>query len=1033
MKILHLTDFHFNSKNIQRQEKLIDKIISSVRSEKIDFIFFTGDLVDKGGNSGKLFRHAYDTLFKPLIQNGIIHENNIFICCGNHDINRDLDLISSRTHLDSITSIESLNDFVLKNREEFEISLRKLKPFANFHKSLSWDDKDYIDNLFSIHYRLVGEKKIGIATINSSWRAFDSNSDKGKLLFPPIFIENIIEKLKNTDIKFILTHHPLADFKDFVLYENERLIYNNFHFLFSGHTHTEKLETHLTSDEGIFSCVSPSTLTFSQSNNTIGYTLVDIDEENIHSANVTKFVYERNSETVYRGNAICVRVPISSDKEELLKLRDSIRDQYRTEKEIANELLVSAQQAGNNPKDFLQLFAPPALKSKSVSQITIGTESIPSVDLSSLVSSSKNYLIFGKSKSGRTSILYKILLDCLSNFSHYKALPLYLNGKEVKLNRNNEIDYVTLLARKYGFTKGNILNILKNYRLILLIDNYSGDLFGFNSAINRIVGEGASVVICQEDSVTKDYSEDEAFDFNYDKLYIHDISRSHIRSLVKKWPNLPVQSSDIILDKLLKVFKQLHISCNYWTVSLFLWLFEKTNNISLNNDIELIQLYVDELLDKAGLATNRSIKIKFEELKDYLGELAMYLLNNHGEYWYSARYEDIVSFTSEYTKRNIRFVVSVEDMMSLLTNKGIMKKTYNDRYTFRLNGVFEYFVAIYIKNNRIYRENLIFDNNYLSFANELELYAGFEGKDKEFVETILFRTEGIYESVNKKYGSESDIDRGLINKLESMLKINISINNLHQNYEKGLIALTEEEADEVMDEMFPVSKTAEDVRAKEFVAEIQPTVNNLERSLKILARVFRNSSLDDVEFSNKVLDFILLSACHMGFSVLDDLDEDMSRNESKYDNDQYRMIVDITTRFMPLLVSTFLVEALAQDNLERLIREKIRKLDSNVDQLQIMLLYFLLIDLNPTKNIDAINELIDSISLGVLRHGILLKLYMYVIFYSYNNSKFSTSIKESIRRLHLLIDPKSKNKVDKTIENLSRKSMIENRINTIRG
>lgn len=55
----------------------------------------------------------------------------------------------------------------------------------------------------------------------------------------------------------------------------------------------------------------------------------------------------------------------------------------------------------------------------------------------------------------------------------------------------------------------------------------------------------------------------------------------------------------------------------------------------------------------------------------------------------------------------------------------------------------------------------------------------------------------------------------------------------------------------------------------------------------------------------------------------------------------------LMANFLPLIIETFLFDALAQNNLERIILDKIDELkqDSTKNQLKLFILYFMLIDL----------------------------------------------------------------------------------------
>ena len=53
MRILHLTDFHYQKvpKYDYDQTKVVEAIVNSIENKNIDYIFFTGDLVNDGSSS----------------------------------------------------------------------------------------------------------------------------------------------------------------------------------------------------------------------------------------------------------------------------------------------------------------------------------------------------------------------------------------------------------------------------------------------------------------------------------------------------------------------------------------------------------------------------------------------------------------------------------------------------------------------------------------------------------------------------------------------------------------------------------------------------------------------------------------------------------------------------------------------------------------------------------------------------------------------------------------------------------------------
>ena len=79
------------------------------------------------------------------------------------------------------------------------------------------------------------------------------------------------------------------------------------------------------------------------------------------------------------------------------------------------------------------------------------------------------------------------------------------------------------------------------------------------------------------------------------------------------------------------------------------------------------------------------------------------MLKNHRPNVYSCSYEELIEFISSLIKGNPRIVGEAKDVFDYLMETGILKKKEN-RYTFRLNGIFEYFLAAYLLDNPTFKD-----------------------------------------------------------------------------------------------------------------------------------------------------------------------------------------------------------------------------------------------------------------------------------------------------------------------------------------
>jgi 3',5'-cyclic AMP phosphodiesterase CpdA len=120
MKILHIGDLHYKlKKNTYDQDLAISKLLEKLNQRSdIDFVFFTGDLVHNGSHVDA-FTEANEKLFQSLKKNLSLADDRIFICPGNHDIDRNVCSEALIFFIDNnIKTNEELNDFYEKRNSD---------------------------------------------------------------------------------------------------------------------------------------------------------------------------------------------------------------------------------------------------------------------------------------------------------------------------------------------------------------------------------------------------------------------------------------------------------------------------------------------------------------------------------------------------------------------------------------------------------------------------------------------------------------------------------------------------------------------------------------------------------------------------------------------------------------------------------------------------------------------------------------------------------------------------------------------------
>ncbi|QMU64094.1 MAG: hypothetical protein GKR88_07190 [Flavobacteriaceae bacterium] len=976
LKILHLTDFHYkeDKMSIPNQNRLLDALSHSLKDQesKIDFIFFTGDLVNDGNNLDH-FHKASEVLLKRIAHVLNIPMNNVIICEGNHDVNRGQELEEIAKSIDSLTTNKDLDNYIVKqDGKSFKASLKNFNNYHTFrdefYSSHKEEKGDLIENLYSIHNREKGGVKISITTINSAWRSFNSEKDSGNLLYPTHLLKEAFEKIKlRSSFNIFLMHHPLSDLKYWNSILIEDIVFKDYHAMFSGHTHKNRDTIYMVPEIGMYHCSSSATLSLDEVSK-IGYSIIEIDLET-YQVITSNRIYQSDENTFYKGDPKISHIPISETKIKENKFRENIRKRFNEELIKANELFLSNNELKEG-EDFIQLFTTPIIKDKPKTFDDTKTRA-KSFSLNDLLLSTENEILFGKDKSGKTAILYKILLNALNNFSITKILPLYIDCKEyIKLSKS--IDILKNISSFYALNKNNSANLSQSYHVKILLDNFDDNEIFILNPVNEYLSNNpnSSIIAVAEETLLNNFSNQYINNQELSNRFIWEIGRTEIRILTKKWPNLSDSKREVLLEKIHKVFNQLNIPSNYWTVSLFIWIFEKNSDANFRSNFQLIELYIDNLLGRDRFISKESIyKIDYEDFKTYIGELAYFLISKKSEENYVLSHVELINFTDNYKNSNRKFVIEVSKVTDLIIDLGLLKKVYMDSYTFRLNGVFEYFLAYYMKDNQDFRNKVIDDGHfYLSFANEFEICAGFNSRDVAYVKKILQKTIEIFDQVASKYNF-TQLDSLLKYQIQNKLSVDLGLPKALKDTVKPIPI---EEQDIIFEEISGDNRKLSEVNPKKYYKKIEPTPENLEKSLLIIARVFRNSKFKDQNLEDEIFELILNYTCVLGFEIIEEIEDDnLELIPEKTSEDE---LMKLLIQFVPIVIQTFFYDAVVQNNLESILIEKINTLKQKPkeNELKLLILYFSLIDLNLKNNHKYIAEIIELLKIGVLKQTSLI-------------------------------------------------------------
>lgn len=1005
MNILHITDFHYSPES-SKQVKVVQAIVKTVveRNVTIDLVFFTGDLVQSGSRI-ETFEAANSALFKVLIEKLNVKKENIIFCSGNHDIDRTAIHSATKSYFDcEISTVNALNSFYKKrDTDVFRDSVRPSQNFKSFLSGFHQNkENNKIKELYSIHYRNINGKLYGIVSLNSSWLSAVWKEDKGQLLIPQALLEEIKGEIYDVEKKIILIHHPLYFLQEYNFYGVESFVHNEFDLLFSGHVHKIASISRHSGSNGIFEHVAKASLS---SKVNLGCSIVEIDEIEENKIIVKELTYIEDGDICFLGPDIIHTVPCGTEKSEIIAFRKKLFDKIIIEKENANNLLLLKEEDEKN--DFLTLYNHPVLKRDTEGGLE--SKNAAAISLEEIVTGKENYVILGKDKCGKTSLLKRIQIDCLINFSRNGKIPFYFDAKEYESKIDSNFEIEQYIRSYFGISRAKAKQLLSSNDFLLLIDNYS-----YNSAIGEYLNgfltdyPDITYIACSEYNLSRTVDLFQLGNSIYEKLFFHDLRRKEIIAYTDKRLSAN-QKREEIQEKIIQLCKQLELPLNYWTVSLLLLIHNKSSDSYSKNLFSILEICVDEIFGKKQLAISRS-RISFDQLKTICAELAKYLFINHEKTTFSATYNNVLSQIEKTIIENGRISLSSMEVFDYLISCGILKKkNENDYFVFRLNGFFEYFLALQMTKDLSFKKEILNDEvKYLAFKNQLEIYSGFKRDDIEFLEKVYEKTKTKLNPVFEKYNPNKD--KELLKKIEEPQVIEDICR--HMSIKKALSSQEKAEIEDITDEL----QINAEVHALNKMNPDEINSELIERYLSILSRSFRN--LDAITGNKEIIvgifKYIINSYCDFGFYVIEEFAEITKTEISKegefdFTNLPELELLKFISNFSPILSQALLYDGLGHYNLERMIKEEIKALeiDLRLNQYKLFMLYYLLLDIDLNSNKESIQRSLDLIKIPILKYIIFVKLNYYLAFKSGSNKQLQRELSNLIQKAKLNLDSKT--------------------------
>lgn len=982
VSFLNLSDLHFSKKKMADTKIVLNALFKDLEKMemKIDFVLFNGDLINNG-SIGFEKDYEYELVtshfLEPLLTKLKLEKNKIFFVPGNHDVNRDkINNVLYGNVQDKFINRDQLNDFI-DNIDKYIPLFGRLEDFYTF-LDIFYDSKNLHEvrnnKLYSTNIMEINGFKIGIACLNSAWASIGGTGDYGKLLVGERQIDMAGSDLHECHLKIAMLHHPLDWLKEFDRNAIYPRLISNFDMVFTGHIHTQDTHQIVKSNEKtvFYQC---GTIYDGRFFNGYALTTYDFNTRevvlNLREYYDNRRVFDKALNIAEDGQASFFLS--NNDRVEIIKKNIEIKNKLKEQViNHVNSILISVlSHQTNAPKTLSEIYVSPLISNSPESYDNTKEEIF--YDIDSLLQKEKSLLFVGKKELGKTTLINYICYKFMTSQDVDTKIPIIINFKELSKGKNILKKAISSHLFEFSSEHIGIEQSLVNGDFILLIDNLDIDDTAKIEKIKKFATEYPKIKFIftmNEDLFeTIKLKESPEFGINYETYYLYTYRRSQTRELIKRWFTNDV-NHDEIMDRVISIIQTVGLPKTPLSISLLLSIIEKQTNYVPINEASLVDRFTEDLLDKLNTDEVKYETFDYVIKSDYLSYLAFVMVRKQQYYLKEIDYEEetLKYFREKGLETNMQL------FKSMFFKRGILVKE-NGKVRFRLQCFYELFLAKYMamEDNKDFREDILSEQNYLDFQNEIVYLTGLQRRNKNILELLekrlLLASKDVGHILNIDDFSQLPIKELLANQLRDadlMEKLN------------GF-SITEKEKDELFDQNNKDNHSNEKpilVRQKRTKSEEE---YNYIEILNLYSRVLKNCELLDIKDKVHALETSINNYCKLivlCYSIIIDKikeEQDTLSHEEILSKYQYVM-----TTGLPLIFQGIILNTLGSPKLKSIIEQTIEKTDKEFEKFMLLSLYS---DLRLDKYIQKLGKFLNSNDSAVIKEIALLKLLYYRYFY----------------------------------------------------
>ena len=757
--ILHLSDLHINNENLYDIKIIVNALIEDIKNFKqkgkaIDFICFTGDMINRGDKADKELALALDYFVTPLLDETSLPPEKFLLIPGNHDIDRSkIDHFSEKGLKSELTNRQAINQF-LDNIEENTSYFERTKHIKEF-TTLFVDQPDWSDPLNYTKKFVVDDTVIGFACFDSAWRC-SGDDDYRNLIIGEREVDRALMSIKDTDMKIALVHHPF----DWLVEDDERAVsplFSKFQLVLNGHFHNlgeRKLVTY--GQSTIYS--SCGALFSGKRSSYNGYNIIEIDPKfgNVKIHLREFFDSPRRcfdaALSLYENGEVTHNFDIKdSTIGQAMEILNNIKPAFY---ENSSNLLVSNMIDMEAPKDLNNVFISPDLSKESNYKRASNEKNDEQdlINLEELLSSNDNILFIGQEEVGKTTLLHYIANYYLDHPSINFEVPFYIDFSDFPPGKEPLEKQMIKFAISYfeGENTPNLVSIkslLEKGRCILLIDNLNMSKQRHIERLNDFMKKYPNnrfIFTAQEDIFRTIAADIPNFEFKFKEVYIRTLSKSGVRQLITKWFFDKEIDINLMLDRIMYYLNNVGMPRTPLVVSLILATCRQYEDYIPINEANVMENFMQIVFEKISIADSRSSTYDFHSKERFLWHLSWEMTKGI-KHWINLT--EFHRFTSNYHEsKGLSLQKSKFD--KLFFEKGVLLKRDNKVF-FRYKNIQEYYLAKAALHNETVFEFIMQDDRFHNYINVISFYTGMK---RDELSIVNFLKEKLTEKLDPLLG-----------------------------------------------------------------------------------------------------------------------------------------------------------------------------------------------------------------------------------------------------------------------------------------